>query len=214
MSMRKFLLLCVVLHCLGYFLEVEARQPERFNYSSYHPVTSGFFANFSYPARPLFEGAVNAARRKSFTLRDGIFRPRFNERGYIEPLGAYLKSVQFVDVTGDRQKEAIVAIGNLCDCSGEWFGIYIYQLAGSKPARLLWAFQTGDRAIGGLRQVYGMKGQLVVELYGNGSGPNFPPKNYDGARCCTYDYTRRRYKWNGSRFVQKGKARLLSDREV
>jgi hypothetical protein len=213
--MRKSLLLYAAFACFWPGVRsAEAQNPERFNYAAYNPVTSGIFANFTYPARSLFEGAVAANRRKSFSLTDGIFRPRFNDRGYIERLGAYLKSVEFVDVTSDRQKEAIVVIGNLCDCSGQWFGIYIYQLAASKPVRLLWAFQTGDRAIGGLRQVYGRNGQLVVELYGSGSGPNFPPKNYGGAVCCTYDYTKRRYKWNGSHFVQKGKARLLSEREV
>jgi hypothetical protein len=186
---------------------------ERSDYSAYNPVSSGVFANFTYPSRPLFHGETNY-RRRSFTLRHGIFEPGLNERGYIERLGAYLKSVEFADVTGDGHKDAIVAVGNLCDCSGVWFGIYIYKLAGRKPTRLLWAFTTGDRAVGGLRQVYGRRGRLIVELYGSGSGPNLPPKNYYGAQCCTDDYTRRRYRWNGSRFIQEGKARLLSKRAV
>ena len=192
---------------------VVAQTPERFDYSAYGAVTSGVFANFTYPARPLFQD-VTDDKRKSFTLTHGIFRPRMNERGYIERLGAYLKSVEFVDVTGDGRKEAIVAIGNLCDCSGVWFGIYIYKLAGQKPAHLLWAFHTGDRADGGLRRVYGQSGRLIVELNGRGSGPNSPPKNYNGAQCCTNDYTQRRYRWNGSRFIQEGKARLLSQQQI
>lgn len=183
----------------------------RFDYSAYNAVTSGVFANLNYPARPLFRGATDDDGRRSFTLRSGIFQPRFNERGYIERLGAYLKSVEFVDVTGDRHKEAIVAVGNLCDCSGVWFGLYVYKLSGKKPIRLLWAFQTGDRAVGGLRNVYGQKGRLIVELYGSGSGPNLPPKTYYDARCCTQDYTQRRYRWNGRRFIQEGKARLMSE---
>ena len=95
-----------------------------------------------------------------------------------------------------------------------WFGIYVYKLAGRKPAGLLWAFKTGDRAVGGLRRVYGRKGRLIVELYGSGSGPNLPPKNYYGAQCCTDDYTQRRYRWKASRFIQEGKARLLSEGKV
>ena len=191
-----------------------AQTSERFDYSAYNAVSSGVFANFTYPSRPLFQGATDDHGRRFFTLRHGIFEPGINERGYIERLGAYLKSVEFADVTGDGRKEAIVAVGNLCDCSGVWFGIYVYKLAGRKPTRLLWAFRTGDRAVGGLRHVYGLRGKLIVELYGIASGPNLPPKSYNGAQCCTNDYTRRRYKWNGSRFIQQGKARLLSKAEV
>ena len=182
-----------------------------FNYSAYNAVSTGFFANFTYPARPLFRGATGDDGRRSFTLKNGIFEPGFNNRGYIERLGAYLKSVEFADVTGDRHKEAIVAVGNLCDCSGVWFAVYVYKLSSKKPVRLLWAFHTGDRAVGGLRNVYGQKGRLIVELYGSGSGPNLPPKTYYGAQCCTQDYTQRRYKWNGGRFIQEGKARLMSE---
>ena len=209
--MNTLLLLCIALTCgLLCAMSAVGQTPERFNYSAYSPVTSGVFANFTYPARPLFKGTSDDDGRKLFKLKHGIFAPRFNERGYIVRLGAYLKSVELADVTGDGSQEAIVAIGNLCDCSGEWFGIYIYKLTGQKPAHLLWAFQTGDRAVGGLRRVYGHRGKLIVELYGTGSAPNLPPKTYNGAQCCTDEFTLRRYRWNGSRFVQEGKARLLS----
>ena len=188
-----------------------AQTSGHFDYSAYNAVTTGVFANFTFPARPLFGRATDDDGKGSFTLRHGIFKPKFNKRGYIERLGAYLKSVEFVDVTGDGDKEAIVAVGNLCDCSGVWFGLYVYKLSGRKPIRLLWAFQTGDRAVGGLRKVYGHRGRLIVELYGSGSGPNLPPKAYYGAQCCTHDYTQRRYRWDGRRFIQEGKARLLSE---
>ena len=206
-------LVCVSL-ALGLFCVTTAvaQTSTRFDVSAYGPVSSGVFANFTYPSYPLFQGATDVdGGRRSFTLKQGIFEPRFNDRGYIERIGGYLKSVEFGDVTGDGRKEAIVAIGNLCDCSGVWFGIYVYKLAGRKPTRLLWGFHTGDRAVGGLRDVYGQRGRLVVELNGRGSGPNSPPENYNGAQCCTLDYTQRRYRWNGSRFIQVVKARLLRD---
>jgi hypothetical protein len=193
-----------------------AQTSGHFDYSAYEAVSSGVFANFTYPSRPLFRGATDDGTtdddgRGSFTLRQGILQPKFNKRGYIERLGAYLKSVEFVDVTSDGHKEAIVAVGNLCDCSGVWFGLYVYKLSAGKPIQLLWAFQTGDRAVGGLRNVYGHRGRLIVELYGSGSGPNLPPRAYFGAQCCTHNYTQRRYRWNGRRFIQEGKARLLSE---
>lgn len=209
--MNKSLLFCIAVGLLSAVSAV-AQTPNGFNYAGYSPVTSGVFANFTYPARVLFAGATDDDGRKSFTLEHGIFRPEFNEQGYIKRLGAYLKSVELADVTSDGQKEAIVAVGNICDCSGVWFAIYIYKLAGRKPARLLWVFKTGDRAVGGLRRVSGQRGKLLVELNGIGSGPNSPPRNYDGAWCCTLDYTQRRYRWNGSRFVQQGRARLLREK--
>lgn len=184
------------------------------NYSNYNPVSSGVFANFTYPARPLFKGSTDDDGRRSFTLKRGLFEPELNQRGYVKRLGAYLKSVEFGDVTGDGRKEAIVAVGNICDCSAVVFGIYIYKLAGRTPTRLLWAFRTGDRAVGGLRHVYARRGRLMVELNGVGSGPNSPPKVYYSSQCCTNDYTQRRYRWNGRRFVQHGKARLLTVRQI
>ena len=210
--MNRLSLLCMSLAiglCVASNAPAQTSGP--FDYSAYNPVSSGVFANFTYPARPLFRGSTGDDGRRSFTLKNGIFQPGFNERGYIERPGAYLKSVELADVTGDRHKEAIVAVGNLCDCSGVWFGVYVYKLSGKKPTRLLWAFQTGDRAVGGLRNVYGQRGALIVELYGSGSGPNLPPKTYYGAQCCTQDYTQRRYRWNGRRFIQAGKSRLMSE---
>jgi hypothetical protein len=210
--MNRLTLLCVSLSlglCLA--LDAVAQTSGSFDYSAYNAVSAGVFANFTYPAGPLFRGTTGDDGRRSFTLSNGIFQPGFNERGHIERIGAYLKSVEFADVTGDRHKEAIVAVGNLCECSGVWFGVYVYKLSDNKPARLLWAFRTGDRAVGGLRNVYGRRGRLIVELYGSGSSQNLPPEPYYGAQCCTQDYTQRRYRWNGRRFIQEGKARLMSE---
>lgn len=213
--MRKlFLILAAFIFCFTCVMSAVAQTPDRFNYSNYNPLTKGVFANFTFPARTVFEGSTDDDGRKFFTLKNGIFYPKFDENGYIIRLGTYLKSVDFADVTGDGRKEAIVIVGNLCDCSGVWFGVYIYKMAGRKPSRLLWSFRTGDRAVGGLRRVYARKGNLIVELYGLGSAPNKPPQDYHGAQCCTNDYTQRKYRWNGKRFVQRGKRRLLTESEV
>ncbi len=186
-----------------------AQTPRRFNYSNYNPVTSGVFANFTFPARPVFRGVTDDDGRKSFTLKNGIFEPKYDERGYIVRLGTYLKSVDFVDVTGDGRKDAIVVVGNLCDCSGVWFGIYVYRMAGQKPGRLLWSFQTGDRAAGGLRKIFERDGKLVVETYGAGSGPGRPPKQFPDCMTCEREYTRRKYAWVGNHFAQRGKSRVI-----
>lgn len=180
-----------------------------FNYSAYSPVTSGVFADSTFPAAPVFRGATDSHRRQLFTLKNGIFEPGFDASGHIIRLGTYLKSVDFVDVTGDGRKDAIVVVGNLCDCSGVWFGVYVYRMAGPKPGRRWWSFRTGDRADGGLHHVFGHDGKLVLETYGAGSGPGQSPKRFPDCMLCAYEYTRRKYAWIGNHFAQYGKLRVI-----
>jgi hypothetical protein len=189
---------------------VVAQAPRRFDLSAYERVTTGFFANYTYPAEMISASDGPSFHQKSIRLQKGIFEPMFDKNGFIERTGAYLKSVSYADLTGDRKEEAIVTLGNICDCSAVFFGVHIFDIR--PQPRLLWSFVTGDRAVGGLRHVYGSKGDLVVELYGIGSGPDVFPKDYQGAWCCTDDYTRRRYRWNGKRFIQHGKAQLLIEK--
>lgn len=191
---------------------VVAQTPDPHDYTAYNPVTKGIFANSTYPAQLMFRGEGSADKWKSFRLKNGLLYPKLDDKGYIVRIGVYLKSVHWADLTGDQQKEAIVIIGNICDCSGVSYGVYIYEMHMRKPTRLLWSFRTGDRALGGLRRVYGSKGQLVVELFGVGSGPGVFPKNYQGPMCCTDEYTQRRYQWNRDQFVQQGRWRVLSEK--
>lgn len=187
---------------------VVAQSADRINYSNYRPVTKGIFANFSYPSFPVFSNSLYADRRKSIRLESGIFYPKFGDQGYIDRLGVYLASVDYADITDDGRKEAIVYLGTICDCTADFGGVYIYNLSGKRP-RLLWAFATGDRTEGGLRKAFGQGGDLIVETYGIDSGPGILPKLWTGPHCCAGEYTRRKYKWNGRRFVQQGKARVI-----
>ncbi len=190
---------------------VVAQAPPRdFDLSAFERVTTGVFANYTYPAQMISVSSGPPFHQKSIRLENGIFKPGLDKNGYIERTGAYLKSVSYADLTGDRRQEAVVILGNICDCSAVFFGIHIFDIR--PQPRLLWSFVTGDRAVGGLRHVYESKGDLVVELYGIGSGPGVFPKDYQGAWCCTDDYTRRRYKWNGKRFKQHGRAQLLVEK--
>jgi hypothetical protein len=107
-------------------------------------------------------------------------------------------------VTGDGLAEALVVVGNICDCSGESHGVYVYRLREATPA-LLWAFSTGDRANGGLRNVYAHAGRLVVETYGQGSGPDRLPPHFYEPVCCGQDFSRRTFEWRGKRFRQRGR---------
>ncbi len=204
--MKTIPLVLAILVCA---LSGNAQTPSHFNYSNYNPVTNGVFANFTFPAGPVFRGSTDDDGRKSFTLKNGIFEPGLGANGYINRLGTYLKSFDFADVTGDGRKDAIVVVGNLCDCSGVWFGVYIYRMAGRKPGRLMWSFQTGDRAAGGLRQVVGRNRKLIVETYGAGSGPGRLPSRDPDCMVCEKEYTRRTYAWVGNHFTQHGKSRVF-----
>jgi len=205
--MKTILVSVIVLICADI---ATGQTPNGFNYSNYNPVTSGVFANFTFPAAPVFRGATDDDGRKFFTLKNGIFEPEFDAHGYINRLGTYLKSVDIAHVSGDGRKEAIVVVGNLCDCSGVWFGVYIYRMTGHRPSRLLWSFQTGDRAAGGLHHVFGRNGQLVVETYGAGSGPNKLPTRGPDCAVCARDYSQRKYAWVGNHFVARGKPRVFA----
>lgn len=206
----RILRICLLSACLLLLkAQAVAQTPVNFDLSAYERVSTGLFANFSFPAHPIFSAYDGFERLKWVRVRDGIFLPQFNESGYIDRIGIHLKSVEYADVVGDRRPEAVVTLGTICDCTGVSHGVFIYRVGGARP-RLLWSFGTGDRADGGLHRVYARAGDLVVETYGAGSGPDRPPKEVPDGRCCGREYTRRRYRWVGNRFVQTAKPEVVS----
>lgn len=148
------------------------------------------FANFTYSWT-----ADLGNPKKSFTLRKGEFPPTRNERGLIEGMGVSLERVEYGDVTGDGQEEAIVVLSILTGGSAVPHVIYVYGRR-SDQTNLLWSGSTDDRADGGLQKVYAENGQLVIE--------RFSPVGKKGD-CCPTRFTRTRYEWRGYRFQQKGK---------
>jgi hypothetical protein len=74
-------------------------------------------------------------------------------------------NLNYGDVTGDGIEEAMMMLGIEIRGSAILEIVYVYGLENGKPI-LLWSFETGDRADGGLRQVYADQGNLVVELFG------------------------------------------------
>jgi hypothetical protein len=163
------------------------------------------FANFVYPAKPSFSYG-----RKSFKLQHG----KYDGDKMHDPL--LLAFVGHGDVTGDGVEEAIVVIEVSIRGSAIPHIVYIYTAEGRSP-RLLWAFETGDRGDGGLRQAYTENGQLVIELYGKDKlvGKNLyesDPLASVGV-CCPKLFTRARYGWQGNRFQQEGKEEVLPNPE-
>ena len=77
---------------------------------------------------------------------------------------------------------------------------------------MLWAFETGDRADGGYKNVFAENGQLVVELYGKDKiiGTNlYKDDGTKNGACCPSYFTRTRYEWVKNRFRQQGMSEVL-----
>ncbi len=102
------------------------------------PVRKVDFKNFTYP----WTEDLSSKFEKTFTLKNG-------ERPY-EPhgsMGISLDKIEYVDVTNDTVDEAILTISLQTGGSAMPNIIYIYSLENEKP-KLLWSFDTGDRAEG------------------------------------------------------------------
>jgi hypothetical protein len=72
-------------------------------------------------------------------------------------------------------------------------------------SQVIWDFDTGDRADGGLRQVYTENGQLLIDLYGKDRVVGGELYKGDEALCCPSSFTRTRYLWTGKSFEQTSK---------
>ena len=131
------------------------------------------------------------------------------ERKSRRRIGMSYVATKYFDVTGDGQDEAFVI------CKVETTGsaipqiVYVFTWKDEKP-ELIWPFRTGDRADGGLKDVRGEDGELVVELYGQDRfllGDTETSKITDDEEqlCCPLYFTRTHYKWNGKNFQLQGK---------
>jgi hypothetical protein len=170
------------------------------------------FSNFSYPS-----GAYDLTRsrtprsKRHYTLRQGELKPKLDAKGRPTTTWLKLAHVDYLDVTGDGIDEAIVDIRLITGGSAMPDLVYVYSLRRGR-ANLLWTFETGDRADGGLKDILGENGKLVVELFGKNKviGRNFyggdDTKNGD---CCPTMFTRTKYVWRGNRFQRFAKPDVL-----
>jgi hypothetical protein len=163
------------------------------------------FANFVYPAERVFSTGI-----KSLALKNG----RYDGNKTHDPV--ILASVAYGDVTSDGTDEALVILEISVRGTAIPHVAYVYTRE-SEAVKLLWAFQTGDRGDGGLRQIYPEGGRLVVELYGKDKliGKNLyesDPYAAEGV-CCPKFFTRARYSWQAGHFYQEGKEEVLPNPE-
>jgi hypothetical protein len=165
------------------------------------------FANYSYSAAAVY------TNRKTFTLEDGTYEGllipgcKGSASDCHEPVS--LVAQTYGDVTGDGVEEAMVVLAESIRGSAIPYYIYVFGIE-KKRLKLLWAVATGDRAEGGLRKVYSENGELVIELYGNGTRVNGDVFAGEGnGACCPLSITRTRYRRSRNHFVQHGRSEVF-----
>src|SRR2546421_201102 len=155
------------------------------------PIRAVDFDNISYPNFPDYSDP-NGRKKKYITLKPGEGGPNF---------------INYGDITGDGIEEAMVALGIDNHGSAIPDYVYIFAIENGKP-KLIWDFETGDRADGGLRNVYADGGQLVIELFGKDRVIGGQLYRGEEGLCCPSSFTRTRYRWTGKRFEETSKGVL------
>lgn len=146
-------------------------------------------------------------------LRDGKygsianFVPRVTPRGGCWAVG--VGPIEYGDVTGDGREEALVVLYAEAGGTESANDVFIYSLRKRRPV-LLWKFQTGDRAEGGLIKIFADKGELVIDLAGENRfiGGKLYGGDCTGA-CQPPFFTRSRYRWVRGGFRRRGRLEHL-----
>lgn len=129
-------------------------------------------------------------------------------------IGLSYVTTRYGDVTSDGVDEAFVILKIVTAGSAIPQIAYVYTWKDEKP-ELIWHFRTGDRADGGLKNIYAENGKLIVELYGQdryilGEVETMKITGDEEQLCCPTHWTRTLYEWNGSGFRMQGKRLTFS----
>jgi hypothetical protein len=162
------------------------------------------FKNYTYP---LPRGWQDADAKEA-VLENGL-RRRSEER-----IGLSYVTTKFGDVTGDGVDEAFVILKIGTAGAAIPQVVYIFTTKDEKPA-LIWHFRTGDRADGGLKNIYAENGEFTVELFGQdrfvlGEVETSKITGDEEQLCCPIYFSRVRYRWNGKNFLMQGKRMTFS----
>ena len=181
------------------------------NHASNSSIATFDFKNFKYP---LPRGWQDIASKEAELIngKRPIFMESDNKRE--RKIGLSYLTTKFFDVTGDGQDEAIVILQVETGGASIPHLVYIFTWEGDSP-KLIWYFRTGDRADGGLKNIYASDGKLVIELYGHdryvvGEVETAKIAGDKEQLCCPTHFTRSYYKWNGKHFVLQGKRLTFS----
>lgn len=186
------------------------------------PLGSFDFMNYTYQLPRGWQNPDSA----EITLIDGRVEPvavdtdigmdpdELAERKSRRRIGMSYVTTKFFDLTGDGMDEALVILKVETTGSAIPQIVNVFTWKDEKP-ELIWLFRTGDRADGGLKDLRGEGGDVVVELYGQdrfllGETETSKITNDEEQLCCPTYFARSRYKWNGNAFRMQGKRLTFS----
>ena len=174
------------------------------NTATNSPIGKFDFKNYTYP---LPRGWQDADAKEA-VLENGQ-RRRSEER-----IGLSYVATRFGDVTGDGADEAFVILK--IETAGAAIPqiVYVFTLKDNQPEQI-WYFRTGDRADGGLKNIFADGGEAVVELFGQdrfilGELETSKITGDEEQLCCPIFFSRTYYKWNGKTFLMQGKRLTFS----
>jgi hypothetical protein len=157
------------------------------------------FKNFTYPWYPSYLKAPYGSRE--VTLKDGKSETVEDEKTGIKYLLLELDDVFYADLTKKGSEEAVVYLRGISIFNRFVGCVFIYAFVDGRP-KLLWKYETGDRADGGLRRMEVEDRALMIEQ-----------NTLDGAAglCCPKKFVRRYFKWDGKQF-RKIKSEIVPEK--
>jgi hypothetical protein len=172
-------------------LPLVVEKPEVLNDDSIRHID---FKNFTYHWFPKWDEKYRG--KGAIVLKDGEWKDKSSYR-LNRAVGFEFNSVQFGDLTGDKKEEAIIVLS--IQTQGNSLGnvIFVYGLDKKMP-KLLWVYETGDRADGGFRFLEIEDGFLVIAQ--NTLDAEFQGKSIQAPACCPENYLKGKYKWRGGGF--------------
>lgn len=148
------------------------------------------FKNFT------FEPFCVGEQPEKITVKDGEFFKETEEDGFTDRFFFSAAVDGYGDVDGDGKDEAVIS--SICNTggTGNFSEGFIYTMKSGKPV-LMARIEGGDRAYGGIIGISVEKGIVIVDR--NDAGET-------GAACCAEFAVKTKYKWNGKKLVESGKA--------
>lgn len=148
------------------------------------------FKNFT------FEPNCIGEQPEKVTVKDGEFFKETEEDGYTDRFFFGVDVDGYGDIDGDGKDEAVIS--SICNTggTGQFSEGFIYTIKNNKPF-LLSRIEGGDRAFGGILEISIDNGIVTVDR--NDAGE-------EGGACCAEFAVKTKYKWNGKKMVEFGKA--------
>jgi hypothetical protein len=114
-----------------------------------------------------------------------------------------LDDLSYADLMKNGREEAIVYIRGI-SVTNRFVGcVFVYATEDANP-KLVWQYETGDRADGGLRKMDVKDRTLIIEQNTLEGGAGL---------CCPKKFVRRYFKWNGKEFQNIKSEPLLDEQE-